>query len=165
MVISISTQEVFFSLDQRPAVSGHCLKTCKDQQGQLVLVAVMERMEAMARTAVMERLLRMHRQQQVVQDQPDHKVRKVQPVLQDLLDQRDLLAQRDHKVPLVHLDQVVELKDHKVQRVQQALQVQRELLEQQVQQEAREQQVRQVLRVMRGQRVQQVLQVRRGLRE
>jgi hypothetical protein len=62
MVISILTHEVFFSLDQRPVVSGHCLKTCKDQQGLQALAVVMEKMEAMARTAVMERLLRMHHQ-------------------------------------------------------------------------------------------------------
>jgi hypothetical protein len=95
-------------------------------------------MEVMARTAVMARQLLMHQQQQVVQDQLDHKERKVQRVLQDLQDQPDLLVQRDHKVPLVHLDQVVELRDQQVPQVQRGQQVQRVLRELPVRREVQE---------------------------
>jgi len=42
--------------------SGQFLRTCKDQQVQLVQVATMERMEVMAKTVLMERQLLMHRQ-------------------------------------------------------------------------------------------------------
>jgi hypothetical protein len=76
-----------------------------------------------------------------VQDQLDHKVRKVQRVLQDLQDQQGLLVQQDHKVQPVHQDQVEELRDlqdqqgllvqqdHKVQRVLRELPVRQEVQE------------------------------------
>jgi hypothetical protein len=55
MAISILIRAVFCYLDQRQMGSGQLRKTCKDRLVQLVLAAVMARMEATARMEVMER--------------------------------------------------------------------------------------------------------------
>jgi hypothetical protein len=55
MVISILIHAVSCSLDQRQMESGQLRRTYKDQQVQLVQAVAMERMEATARTELMER--------------------------------------------------------------------------------------------------------------
>jgi hypothetical protein len=55
MVISILIRAVSCSLDQRQMESGQLRRTYKDQQVQLVQAVAMERMEATARTELMER--------------------------------------------------------------------------------------------------------------